>query len=83
MQALGGATVAGERRTTSGKRLLQYHKVENTGGLLSAELSQQPFFVRWLLYLLAAGLFAGLAWGAYRLTGAARQSADMVRDVER
>ncbi len=82
VQALGGGTAAGERRTTSGKRVLQYHKVENTGGLLGAELSQQPFFVRWGLYLLAAGLFAGLAWGAFQLTGAARQSADMVRDVD-
>jgi hypothetical protein len=82
VQAMGGAAAAGERRTTSGKRVLQYHKVENTGGLLGAELSQQPFLVRWLLYLLAAGLFAGLAWGAYRLTGVARQSADMVRDVD-
>jgi len=81
VKAMGGAAAAGERATTSGKRMLQYHKVENTGGLLGAELSQQPFFVRWLMYLLAVAFFAGLAWGAYRLTGAARQSAESVREA--
>ena len=82
MKALGGASSSGEKATASGGRVLQYHKVENTGGLLGAELSQQPTLVRWLLYLLALAFFAGLAWGAYRLTGAARHNASMIRDVE-
>jgi len=69
--ALGGP-VAGARGTTSGGRILQYQRVEDHGGLLGSELSQQSLGVRLALYALVAMLFVGLAWLAYWLTSSAR-----------
>lgn len=43
-------------------------------GLLSSDLSQQPLLVRWALYLIAIGLFLGLAWGTYNLVFGVRSA---------
>lgn len=56
-------------RVPSG-RLLQYHKVEQRSGFLSADLSQYPVALRVLAYLLLGALAAGLAWLAFRATAA-------------
>ena len=70
--ALGGP-VAGARGTTSGGRILQYRRVEDRGGLLGSEVSQQPLAVRVALYAAVAALFVGLAWLAYWLSSSARR----------
>lgn len=73
LEALGGAgAVAGERSTASGKRVLQYHRVENRSGVMSADIGQQSMLVRWLIYVLVAAVFVGLVWGVYHLTVSAR-----------
>lgn len=84
--ALGAAASAaarGTRKTAAGGRVLQYHRVENAGGFLGADLAQQSLPVRILLYALALALFAALAFGTYQLTSSLRRSAAAIEgDVE-
>lgn len=63
-------------------RVLQYKRVEQRRGFFAADLSQQPLWARGLVYLLAAGLFAALALGAYRLTLTLRRQAAPPPEVE-
>jgi hypothetical protein len=52
---------------TLGKPVLQYQRVERRSGLFAADLAQQPWYLRWGLYLVAGLLFAALAYGAFTL----------------
>ena len=53
---------------SSGERVLQYHRVPNERGFAVADLSQQPLWLRGLLYALAAALAAGLCYAAFKGT---------------
>lgn len=53
--------------------VLQYSKVESGGGFFQAELSQQPWFVKLGVWLLALALFALIGWAAFRATSFFRQ----------
>lgn len=79
-EALGGGRSATGERAAGGGRVLQYNKVEDRGGLMGAELGQQPSAVRWLLYLLAVVVFLGLAYGAYTLTAGSRRNAAVMEE---
>ena len=46
-------------------RVLQYHRVPDTGSVLSFELAQLPAWKRWGIYFLALALLAGVAWLAF------------------
>ncbi len=63
-EAMGG-TLRGEKKTSSGGRVLQYSRIENRSGLMNADLSQQPLWLRSLAYLFAIALLIGLAYGAF------------------
>lgn len=54
--------------------VLQQLGADRSGGLLSGDLGQQSFVVRWSLYLLAVGLFVGLAWGVKHLVFGVRKA---------
>ena len=61
----------------AGRPVLRSQQDAARGGLLSSDLAQQSAPVRWLLYLLAVGLFVGLVWGSYRLVFGVRQARDV------
>lgn len=61
----------------AGRPVLRSQQEAARGGLLSSDLAQQSAPVRWLLYLLAIGLFVGLVWGSYRLVFGVRQARDV------
>ena len=61
----------------AGRPVLRSQQDAARGGLLSSDLAQQSAPVRWLLYLLAIGLFVGLVWGSYRLVFGVRQARDV------
>lgn len=46
-------------------RVLQYHRVEDSGSKLSTELSQLPAWARLTLWLLALALLAAVFWFAF------------------
>ena len=63
------------RSSAASRAALQYQRIENRGGLLSADLSQEGGVVRWLIYLLVLVFFLALAYGTYRLTTLSRRTA--------
>lgn len=65
-----GARTAGAPTGVTGRDrgILQYHKVENRGGLLAAELGQQPLWVRTLVVVASLALFALVFWFVFRGT---------------
>lgn len=67
----GGAISRSKER--SGERVLQYHKLENRGGLANADLAQLSGPVKWTLVLFAVGLMAALAWLAFSGTAALKE----------
>jgi hypothetical protein len=62
--AAAGDVIARGRRA-AGERVLQYHKVENRGGLANADLSQVSAPVKALLVVLALAILAAVAWFAF------------------
>lgn len=80
--ALGGRPAASERATHSGGRILQYNKVPDRAGILHADLGQQSFLVRSLLYLLGLGVFLAIGYGMYRLVATLREQAQPVAPIE-
>ncbi|MDA1264631.1 MAG: hypothetical protein O2816_06090, partial [Planctomycetota bacterium] len=74
------AGLGGVRTKNAGRKVLQYHKVENRPGMLGAELGQQTIGVRVLLYALVVAMFAALAYGAYSLTSASKRSAAILEE---
>lgn len=59
-----GASIS-RSKERSGERILQYHKVANTGGVAGADMAQLPAAVRWILILVAVIVMAGLAYLAF------------------
>lgn len=54
--------------------ILQYAAPNRSGNLFSGDLGQQPFFVRWALYLLAIAFFVGVVWGISYMISGVRQA---------
>ena len=54
--------------------ILQHAAPNRSGNLFSGDLGQQPFFVRWALYLLAIAFFVGLVWGISYMVSGVRQA---------
>jgi len=53
--------------------ILQYSKVENRGGFFESDLSQQPWYLKIGVWLLALALFALVGWAAFRATSFFKQ----------
>jgi hypothetical protein len=53
--------------------ILQYSKVENRGGFFESDLSQQPWYLKIGVWLLALVLFALVGWAAFRATSFFKQ----------
>jgi predicted component of type VI protein secretion system len=53
--------------------ILQYSKVEPQGGFFQTELSQQPWYVKLGIALLALALFALVGWAAFHATSFFKQ----------
>jgi hypothetical protein len=69
------STAAASGLERRGERVLQYHKETARRGLLVADLSQYPAWVRGLIYVAVVALFLGLAYGAFRATTSVRERA--------
>ena len=54
--------------------ILRHAAPNRSGNLFSGDLGQQPFFVRWALYLLAIAFFVGLVWGISYMVSGVRQA---------
>lgn len=75
-----------ERASAAATRgILQYKKVEQREGLASSDLSQLPLWLKLVAALVAAALFVGLFWTAFRgtawLKGGAASSAEAPLDA--
>jgi hypothetical protein len=53
--------------------ILQYSKVENRGGFFESDISQQPWYLKIGVWLLALAVFALLGWAAFRATSFFKQ----------
>ena len=49
--------------------VLQYNKVERQSGFFQSDLSQQPWYVKLGVWILALALFAAVGWCAFHATG--------------
>lgn len=86
----GGSTVhrarpaADEPVRSTSRGVLQYQRVEDREGFLASDLAQQPAWVKLVVALLVAGLFAALGWAAFRGTTFLREkrAGDTLEDVE-
>lgn len=61
--------------TQTGKGVLQYNKVADRPGFFSADLSQQPWWVRLGVYLLALVVFAVLLYATFKGTSFFKEKA--------
>jgi len=58
----------------SARSVLQFQRFEDQGGFLASDLGQQPLWVKTVLAIVLLALFAGLFWGAFRVTAYLRSS---------
>ena len=61
------AAPAASAKVHSRDRVLQYHKVEDKGGLLAEDLSQRGPWFRLMVWLLVLALSVGVVWGIQHL----------------
>jgi hypothetical protein len=89
-----GARLAGApldaRKAPAGARVLQYHRIEDRGGLASADLTQLPAWLRTALVALAVALAGAVAYLAFAGTATLKErvlpgggTADSGETVER
>jgi pSer/pThr/pTyr-binding forkhead associated (FHA) protein len=80
-----GATKVSSAIEARGQRVLQFHKTEARGGVLSSDLDQRPWWFKLLAVLLALAVCAGIGWLAFSATSFLRERAqgDAVEETER
>jgi len=79
---MAAAGLAPATRTSDGRGVLQYNKVEQRDGLLEQDFGQQPTWLRAVVVVVLLAAAAGLAWVAYRAANAAKAQIAPPQPVE-